>query len=68
VKVNYLTILIAIALIILLPNSVLAQVNRANNLDSKITTKNVNLTLADVIELLLKNNRNLKNASLDRAG
>jgi len=66
VKINYLTILIAIALIILLPNSVLAQVNRANNLDSKITTKNVNLTLADVIELLLKNNRNLKNASLDR--
>jgi outer membrane protein len=68
-KSNYLLnllILIAIAVIILLPNSVLAQVNSANNLDSKITTKSVNLTLADVIELLLKNNRNLKNASLDR--
>jgi outer membrane protein len=66
VKVNYLTILIAITLIILLPNFVLAQVNRANNLDNNITTKNINLTLADVIELLLKSNQNLKNASLDR--
>jgi outer membrane protein len=65
-KFNYLLMLIAIAVIILLPNYVLAQVNSANNLDSKITTKNVNLTLANVIELLLKNNRNLKNASLDR--
>jgi outer membrane protein len=66
VKVNYLIILIAIAIIILLPNSVLAQVNSTNNLDSKITNRNINLSLADVIELLLKNNRNLKNARLDR--
>jgi outer membrane protein TolC len=65
-KYNYLTIFLAIAIIILLPNSVLAQIDRVNKLDSKIIDRSVNLTLADVIELLLKNNRNLKNANLDR--
>jgi outer membrane protein len=68
-KSNYLLnllILIAIAIIILLPNSVLSQVNNTNNLESKITNRSINLGLVDVIELLLKNNRNLKNARLDR--
>jgi outer membrane protein len=65
-KSNHLIIITAIAVIMILPNSVLAQVNSTNNLESNITNRNIKLSLADVIKLLLKNNRNLKNASLDR--